>query len=150
MKKNAKGYGIPFNNDNLPTPEDIFDTDFDEDSEFFNHLISLKIREENMSDEERFSPDTFGCDSTFLDYFITDAMRDDFPLIARDFLIHEYANIKDHEMLEYVSVDVNDCWPDRLFERFMLNLMMNAVNFGSEYTKDLFLYLHIPQKYANL
>lgn len=142
MRKFPKGYGIPLNNDKMPMPEDVFDLDFDERSEFFKHLMSLKMREESMSDEERTSPDTFGCDSLFLDCFITDAMRDDFSLIARDFLIHEYANINDHEMVEYLSLDIGDLWPEKLLERFILNLMMNAVNSGSEYARNLFLYLH--------
>ena len=65
-------------------------------------------------------------------------MRDDFSLIARDFLIHEYANVKDHEMLEYLNIDPGVCWPEKMFERFVLNLMMNAVKCGSEYTKAFY------------
>ena len=142
MKKMPKEYGIPLREFDLPKPGDMFDTNIDENSDFFKHLMSLKMRDAMMSDDERISPDTFACDKIFLDHFITDRMADDFSLIARDFLIHEYPNIKDHEMVEYLDTSADRQWPDRMFERYILNLMMNAVNSGSQYTKNLFLYLH--------
>ena len=142
MKKIPKGYGIPLRENKLPTPGEIFEADFDERSDFFKHLMSLKMKDAMMSDEDRISPDTFACDKIFLEHFITDRMEDDFSLIARDFLIHEYPNIKDHEMVRYLDTSANNQWPDRIFERYILNLMMNAVNSGSVYTKNLFLYLH--------
>ena len=142
MKKIPKAYGIPLSDQKFPVPGEPFDTDFDEHSEFFHHLMSLKMKDAMMSDEERTSPDTFGCDCIFLEHFITPQMEDDFSLIARDFLLHEYPNIKDHEMVCYVDTEPGDNWPDRIFERYILNLMMNAVNFGSQYAKNLFLYLH--------
>ena len=91
---------IPLREFDLPKPGDMFDPNIDEKSDFFKHLMSLKMRDAMMSDDERISPDTFACDKIFLDHFITDRMADDFSLIARDFLIHEYPNIKDHEMVE--------------------------------------------------
>ena len=142
MKKMPKEYGIPLREFDLPKPGDMFDPNIDEKSDFFKHLMSLKMRDAMMSDDERISPDTFACDKIFLDHFITDRMADDFSLIARDFLIHEYPNIKDHEMVEYLDTSADRQWPDRMFERYILNLMMNAVNSGSQYTKNLFLYLH--------
>ena len=142
MKKMQKGYGIPLSDYKFPMPGDMFDMEFDEKSDFFKHLMSLKMKDAMMSDEERTSPDTFACDKLFLDTFITDRMRDDFSLISRDFLIHEYPNIKDHEMVKYLDTSVMEQWPDQMFERYILNLMMNAVNSGSSYTKKLFVYLH--------
>ena len=142
MKKMPKEYGIPLREFDLPKRGDMFDPNIDEKSDFFKHLMSLKMRDAMMSDDERISPDTFACDKIFLDHFITDRMADDFSLIARDFLIHEYPNIKDHEMVEYLDTSADRQWPDRMFERYILNLMMNAVNSGSQYTKNLFLYLH--------
>ncbi len=142
MKKMPKEYGIPFRDFNLPMPGDMFDTSIDEKSEFFNHLMSMKMRDAMMSDEERTSPDTFACDKVFLEHFITDRMADDFSLIARDFLINEYPNIKDHEMVKYLDTSATELWPDRMFEHSVLNLMMNAVNSGSQYTKKLFCCLH--------
>ena len=142
MKKMPKEYGIPLRDFKLPMPGDMFDTSIDEKSEFFNHLMSMKMRDAMMSDEERTSPDTFACDKVFLEHFITDRMADDFSLIARDFLINEYPNIKDHEMVKYLDTRATELWPDRMFEHSVLNLMMNAVNSGSQYTKNLFCYLH--------
>ena len=130
------------NNANLPKPVDPFAMDFDETSDRFKQLLSIKMKEEMLSDEERTSPDTFACDCLFLRYFVTDQMQDDFSLIAKDFLLHEYPNVKDHEMVRFVEPAAMDNWPDRMFERFILNMMMNAVNHGSQYTKNLFIYLH--------
>ena len=142
MKKLPKGYGIPLNNRNIPRPEDVIDKDFDDHSESIIHFMSLKMKDAMMSDEERTSPDTFGCDCIFLEHFITPRMEDDFSLIAREFLVHEYQNIKDHDMIRYLETDAGECWSERIFERYVLNMMMNAVNYGSVYAKNLFLYLH--------
>ncbi len=53
-------------------------------------LDSLLEREASLIDEERISPDTFGCECVFLDGFVTEDMSADFSLIARDFLLHGY------------------------------------------------------------
>ncbi len=114
----------------------------DDEMDFFEHLWELKKKDLMMSDEERTSPDTFGCKSIFLEYFVTRDMEYDFAFIARDFLLHEYMNIKDHEMVMYLSTDSREVIPFVMFENCILNLMMNAVDAGSEYTKNLFLYLY--------
>lgn len=62
MKKMPKEYGIPLRDFKLPMPGDMFDTSIDEKSEFFNHLMSMKMRDAMMSDEESTSPDKFACD----------------------------------------------------------------------------------------
>lgn len=87
-------------------------------------------------------PDTYGCECLFVDFFINDEMREDFPLIARDFYSHEFTNIPEHQDVEYFDLLSGEDWPELMFNRFTLGLMMNAVNSGSEYTKALFLYLH--------
>ena len=69
MKKTPKGYSVPLRDNRFPIPGDMPDMEFDDRSEFFKHLMMLKMREERMSDEERTSPDSFGCDSVFLDFF---------------------------------------------------------------------------------
>ena len=142
MKKIPKGFGIPFTNKNLPMPGDPLNFDFDEHSEFFKHLMRLKMKMAGMSDEERTSPDTFGCDSIFLEHFVTIQMSDDFSLIARDFLLHEFQNVREHEMVRFLEPDSRTDWPERMFHKYVLNMMMNAVNYGSVYTKNLFLYLY--------
>ena len=142
MKKTPKGFGIPFTNKNLPMPGNPLNFDFDEHSEFFKHLMRLKMKMAGMSDEERTSPDTFGCDSIFLEHFVTIQMSDDFSLIARDFLLHEFQNVREHEMVRFLEPDSRTDWPERMFHKYVLNMMMNAVNYGSVYTKNLFLYLY--------
>lgn len=144
MNKLPKGYGAPLREKKLPPlPGESFDDGFDEDSDVFKHLMSLKMREAMMSDEERTSPDTYGCDCVFLEHFITPEMENDFTIIARDFLIHEFQNIKDYDMIRYVDTDAGVNCPERIFQRFILNLMMNAANQGSVYARNLFLYLYI-------
>lgn len=76
MNKMQKGYGVPFRYNKLPTPEEVLEADFDENSGFFNHLMNLKMNDAMMSDEERTSPDTFACDKIFLDHFITERISD--------------------------------------------------------------------------
>ena len=88
------------------------------------------------------APDTYGCERFFVDFFINDEMREDFLLIARDFYAHEFANIPEYQDVEYFDIQSGEDWPELMFNRFTLGLMMNAVNGGSEYTKSLFLYLH--------
>ncbi len=145
MKNNYEiysGLGIPFRDKHAFTQEAMNDIDIDEESGMYRDLMRLKMKEATLSDEERTSPDTFGCNKLFLEHFVTVEMEDDFSLIARDFLLHEYQNIKDYDMVWYLDTDPGDKWPDRLFICYALNLMMNAVNSGSVYAKNLFLYLH--------
>ena len=110
-------------------------------------------KEASLTDEERISPDTFGCDCIFLEHFANKEMRADFSLIARDFLLHEFGDIDNHEMIDYTDYDCGECTPDHIFILFIMNLMMNAVNAGSEYTKNLFCYLYktyYKQEYKQL
>ena len=62
---------FPIDDTNLPKAEDLLNLDFAED-EFTKHLMSLKMRDAMMPDEERTSPDTFGCDCVFLEHFLTE------------------------------------------------------------------------------
>ena len=111
-------------------------------SDMFNALMKMKGMDKLIPDADRLSPDPYGCEKFFVDFFINDEMLDDFPLIARDFLAHEFSNIPNHEDLEYFDMDSGDDWPEALFNRFVMNLMVNAVNSGSEYTKALILQLY--------
>ena len=142
MKNDLRSYGIPYIDDETFMPDVSAELGAGAESEFARILRNLRIKAGAMTDEERTSPDTFACDRVFLEYFVTPEMGDDFVLIARDFLIHEYPNIKGYEMVKYLDANPGECWPDKLFEQHILNAMMNAVNSGSVYTKNLFLYLH--------
>ncbi|MBD5486552.1 MAG: DUF2325 domain-containing protein [Lachnospiraceae bacterium] len=109
---------------------------------FVNYLMKFHDDKKLMPDFNEMTPDAYGCERFFVDFFINDEMREDFPLIARDFYTHEFANIPEHQDVEYFDIQSGEDWPELVFNRFTLGLMMNAVNSGSEYTKALFLYLH--------
>ncbi len=49
--------------------------------------------------DDLLSPDTYGAERLFIEYFVSDDMMDDFPLIARDFYLNEFANITQYEDL---------------------------------------------------
>ena len=54
---------------------------------------------------------------------------------VREFLAHLLLPV-------IMTTDNDDLKPDRVFFRYILNLMMNALNHGSGYAKDLFIYLY--------
>lgn len=109
---------------------------------FINYMMKSHDDKKMMPDFNGMIPDTYGCERLFVDFFINDEMGEDFLLIARDFYVHEFANIPKHQDVEYFDIESGEDWPELMFNRFTLGLMMNAVNSGSEYTKALFLYLH--------
>ena len=123
---------------NIDKLGDFLEKNLERSGGILNFLLDAQAREEGIPDDERLSPDTFGSERIFLDFFIIDEMEDDFPLIARDFLLHEYNNLENHEDVEYLDVERGCDYPGRVFNRFVLNLMMNAVNSGSDYAKALF------------
>ncbi|MBR5116972.1 MAG: hypothetical protein IK096_07885, partial [Lachnospiraceae bacterium] len=97
---------------------------------------------EDLSAGEEYVPDTFYCEALFLQYFVNDDMRNDFALITADFLAHEAQNIRQYELVHYLDMTRYEGDIDDLMERYVINLMMNAVKNGSQYARDLFLYLH--------
>ena len=124
--------------DRLPSIDelnDLLQNMIESSGNFVNYMM-------NIQDDKKLMPDTYGCERFFVDFFINDEMREDFPLIARDFYVHEFANIPKHQDVEYFDIEAGEDWPELMFNRFTLGLMMNAVNSRSEYTKALFLYLH--------
>ncbi len=124
--------------DRLPSIDelnDLLQNMIESSGNFVNYMM-------NIQDDKKLMLDTYGCERFFVDFFINDEMREDFPLIARDFYVHEFANIPKHQDVEYFDIEAGEDWPELMFNRFTLGLMMNAVNSGSEYTKALFLYLH--------
>ena len=109
---------------------------------FAKYMMKYLDGKKSMPDSGEMTPDTYGCERLFVKFFVNDEMGEDFPLIARDFYAHEFANIPEHQDVEYIDTQSGEDWPELMFSRFTLGLMMNAVNSGSEYTKALFLYLH--------
>lgn len=130
---------------NTPAIKDInnmFHDLMESSGDLMNDLI--RLREDGQIDPKglNLSPDPYGCERLFIEFFVNDEMENDFLLIAKDFFSHEYNNIKDYEDIEYLNHDFGDDWPSHMLIRFTLNLMLNAVNSGSEYTKSLFIYLY--------
>lgn len=120
--------------------------DIDELNNLFQNMIESGGNVVNymmkIQDDKKLTLDTYGCERLFVDFFINDEMGEDFPLIARDFYVHELANISKYQDVEYFDIESGEDWPELMFNRFTLGLMMNAANSGSEYTRALFLYLH--------
>ena len=129
---------VNFPLDGLPSTDELnnlLQNMIESGSNFVNYMM-------NIQDDKKLMPDTYGCERFFVDFFINDEMRKDFPLIARDFYVHEFANIPKYQDVEYFDIESGEDWPELMFNRFTLGLMMNAVNSGSDYTKALLLYLH--------
>lgn len=68
---------------------------------------------------------------------IATGKAENFLLIANKFYVHEFADILEHQDVEYFDIQSGEDWPELMFNRFTLGLMMNAVNSGSEFTKEL-------------
>lgn len=49
-------------------------------------------------------------------------MREDFPLIVKDFYVHEFANIPKHQDVECFDIESGEGWPELMFNRFTLGL----------------------------
>lgn len=88
------------------------------------------------------APDTYGCDRIFVEFFINFDMIDDLPVIASDFLQHEAKNLQGRRIVRYLNPIMDHDRPEAVFARFIMNLMMNALDAGSEYTKSLILHLY--------
>ena len=110
--------------------------------EFLADYFERKFKNVDKQTGERLSPDKYGCESLFIEYFVNEQMEDDFPLIAHDFYLHEFTNLSQYENVEYLYIDRGIEEVGDVYIRFTLNLMMNAFNGGSEYVKSLFIYLY--------
>jgi hypothetical protein len=61
--------------------------------DMLNTLMKLQVAGTLLPDSEKLSPDFFGCEKFFIDFFVNADMGEDFRLIARDFFQHEYTNL---------------------------------------------------------
>ena len=93
---------------------------------------------ETYREAARTAPDTFGADCLFLEYFVTREMADDFPMVARDYFVHEIANIANVPKVDYLDGVNGNVSSAQQLEHYTLNLMMNSLRNGSEYTRKLF------------
>lgn len=105
-------------------------------------LKFVEVVQDDMPEEEKIPVDTYGCDCMFVRSFMNEDLLDDFPLVIRDFMEHEAANIDKYDMIDYFKVDDGTCWPEKFFVGYGLNLMYNAYLGGSEYARKLFICLY--------
>lgn len=131
-------YGQP----SIDEVNDAFKKMMESSGDLINKMLSLHGDDVSFPLDDLMSPDTYGAERLFIEFFVNNDMGDDFPLIARDFYIHEFSNLSENEDVEYVDIDHGDYWPEIMFNHFTLTLMLNAVNSGSEYTRELFKYLY--------
>lgn len=110
--------------------------------EMLKMIHQLKTVDQLMDERDRVSPDRYGCEKLFVDNFVNAEMGEDFPLIFRDFLYHEVKHISDYEAMSYFDMDDGNDMPKFIFERYAVNVMVNAVNSGSEYTRVLLFHLY--------
>lgn len=142
--------------DKLPSIEELSNSIHDKSlttEKFKQWMLRLLSSDMLTSEDKMLSPDTYGADRLFIYYFVNDNMASDFLLIARDFFVHEFANLSDY--VDALDFDINtfEDRPGELFIRFTMTLMMNALHSGSEYTKALILYLYrtyYKQEYKTL
>lgn len=102
----------------------------------------LRMREEMKSDDERRSPDTYHCDCLFVRSFVDGFMCEELDMIARDYLKHEFGKLDMDRFVWYINDDNFKKDPETSFSDYIMNLMMNSLKQGSQYTADLLLYLH--------
>lgn len=133
---------FPYSSDKLDEMNELFKNVSLDASDAADVLLKYRSLYTGISDKEKTSPDMYGCEKLFVDFFVKDHMVDDFPLIVRDFLKHEFANIAEYEDLAYFDINAGEDWPEALFNRFIMNLIVNAINSGSEYAKALILRLY--------
>ena len=73
--------------------------------EFINKAMMLNDDELPFPMKEMLSPDTYGAKRLFIEHFVNEEKGADFPLIARDFFIHEFSHISEYEDVEYLDID---------------------------------------------
>lgn len=90
------------------------------------------------------NPDTYGCNKVFALFFVrcNAKLMIDFPFVFKDFLEHEYGNLASYDNYPYIEyIETGKDAADGILSNLGMNMMMNAVAGGSEYTKALFIYL---------
>ena len=96
----------------------------------------------NTADTLPIPPDPYCYEFIVVKTFITDEMKEYFPIIARDFLTSDYKSLSSYEeVLCYMDITDGEDSPEDKFNCFILSMMVNAVKKGSENTKLLFISL---------
>lgn len=121
--------------------DDEYEFEYDEaDSPFrgMSPKMMALFMEDEKNRESKVAPDTTGADKYFIDGFITEAMEYDFWIIARDFMQHHFARLKEFNDLAVYGNDKPDqSDPDNAMQNKVLNIMYNAAKSGDAYSVEL-------------
>ena len=82
--------------------------------------------------------DTHACEWFFLCTFANPEMLEDFPVIASDFLKHEFANLDRYDKEDCLTEDDHLDKPSSGYINWILNMMLNAAKQGNGYAIGLF------------
>ncbi|MCD7717134.1 MAG: DUF2325 domain-containing protein [Lachnospiraceae bacterium] len=107
--------------------------------------VSSPEYEDLMEEVSReIAPDPYGCECLFLETFISDEMEAEFPMIAREFLLHKYEEIPQLYEDLYGSDSAKDenRYPIDFLNRKVLNLMFLTAKQGDTYAVKMFRYLY--------
>ena len=126
--------------------DDTYEFDYEEVTNQFcgmsPHLLAL-FMEDEKNRENKVDPDTTGADKYFIDAFITGRMSYDFWIIARDFMQHHYARLKEfNDLALYGNDNPDQSDPEDALQKKILNVMYNAAKSGDPYSMELMKYLY--------
>lgn len=99
--------------------------------------VAFKEVQELMNGESQ-EIDYHGCDHFFLMDFVTPEMDYDFPLIANEFLQHEYKNLKKYNAGYYIDYYSDEVNPVQMMQNRILNMMYCAAKQDNAYVVNLF------------
>lgn len=105
-------------------------------------LSLLRFQDEFRDEVEKVTPDTYGCESVFVQTFISIEMEQDFPVIANSF----YRNVPDALTFEnytyYCDNDIKNSYPVKAFSDFTMMQILSMAKAGNEYSVNLLKYLY--------
>lgn len=146
MKSNPPYYNETFELPDGKTFPETTDTEESPRENFDSYLRLERLRSSLQAGAEATdfctSPDTSGCDYFFVTTFFTDKMSQDFPVIARDFLLHEYPRLKEYSGDYFAEDSFHDAAPDEALERKLLSLILSAARKDNSYARQLLLTLY--------
>ena len=129
-----------FRNDSYEFNTDIPDL-YDEKDEYKELFKTVEIFKESM-ESNPIPPDSYSYELYIVKYFIKDEMKKIFPYVAKDFFLSEFANITSYDdIVPYIDILSGNESPDYKINCFIVALMINAVNRGSDVAKKIFIYL---------
>jgi len=109
---------------------------------FLNDIFKLQDMSDAFPKIDMLDPDPYGCERMFVKHFVSMELGTEFRPIAKEFFIHEYPHLEECEQTDYLNLQANPVWPELMFNQYTVQLMVNATNAGSEYSKALILYLY--------